>query len=120
SHLTAAVTSVGIKLNTYRVRVEVMEIDLNVKDMLPAFSLHLHLTKAERAPFLLQTVPPIKYLPADCALIGNAQMVDGCSREVLSLGVFAHRAVGAKVRCQLRHAFPHPPNPSGRNTLIVA
>ena len=46
SHRAAAVTSVGIKLNAYRVRIEVMEIDLNIKDMLPAFSLHLHFTKA--------------------------------------------------------------------------
>src|ERR1017187_8615058 len=73
SHWAAAVNSAGIKLNGYRVRVEVIEIDLNVEDMLLAFSLHRHFTKAQRRPFLFQTVLPIDQLPADRALIGNAQ-----------------------------------------------
>ena len=75
-----------------------MEIDLNVKDMLPAFSLHFYLTKAQRGPFLFQIAFPINHLPADCAFFGNAQMAGGGSREVVLFGVFAHRAVGAELR----------------------
>ena len=47
-------------------------------------------------------------------------MVGGRSREVALLGVFAHRAVGGEVRCQPRHAFPHPLDPCGRNAIRVA
>jgi hypothetical protein len=46
SHWAAPVNSVGIKLNGYSVRVEVIEIDLNVEDMMLAFSLHLRFAEA--------------------------------------------------------------------------
>src|ERR1035438_6527015 len=119
SHWAAAVNTVGIKLNGYSARVEVIEIDLNVEDMLLAFSLHRHFTKAQRRPFLFQTMPPIKHLPANCPFFGTAQVVGGCGREVVLLGIFAHRAVSGKARSQPRHAFPHPPDPGRGHALCV-
>ena len=35
-------------------------------------------------------------------------------------GVFAHGAVGSKVRGQPRHAFPHPFDPGHGNAFFVA
>src|ERR1035438_9874947 len=105
SHWASPVNSVGIKLNGYGVRVEVTEIDLNVKDMMLAFCLHLQLTEAQRSPFLFQTLPPIKHLSANCPFFGAAQVVGGCSREIVLFGVFAHRAISGKARSQPRHAF---------------
>src|ERR1035437_9178107 len=56
SHWAAAVNTVGIKLNGYSIRAEVIEIDLNVEDMMLAFSLHRYFTKAQRRPFPFQTM----------------------------------------------------------------
>ena len=36
------------------------------------------------------------------------------------LSVFTHRAVGSEARSQLRHTFPHPCNPCGRNAVRVS
>ena len=103
----AAVDSVGIKLDPHRLGVEVIEIDLNLKTCCsPWFPPSLRRSAA--GPFLFQGVLPIDHLPADCAFIGSALTVGGRSREVVLLGVFAHRAVGGEARCQPRHAFPHP------------
>jgi SAM-dependent methyltransferase len=46
--------------------------------------------------------------------------VGGGGREVLLLGVFAHRAVGGKARCQPGHAFPHPLDPGRGNAALVS
>ena len=63
---------------------------------------------------------PIDDLPADCAFIGNAQMVGGSSRKVVLLSVYAHRAVGREARCQACHAFPHPLDPCRGNAALVS
>ena len=41
-HRSAAVDSVGIKLDSHRLRVEIIEIDFNLKNVLLRVSLNLH------------------------------------------------------------------------------
>src|SRR5208283_762289 len=67
-----------VKLYPHRLGVEVIEKDLNLKQVLIATSLNLHLAEVQRGPFLFQTVLPIDHLPADCAFVANSQTV-GCS-----------------------------------------
>jgi hypothetical protein len=76
--------------------------------------------EAQRSPLSLHLVPPIDHQPARCAFIRRALAVGGCSRKVVLLQVFAHRAAGGKDRRQPRHAFPHPCYPGGRNTILAA
>ena len=52
-------------------------MDLNVKDVLAAFSFRLHFTKAYRGPFLFQPVPPFDHLHASGALVVGAQTAVG-------------------------------------------
>jgi hypothetical protein len=45
-HRTIAVVAVGIELYSRRIRVEIIEIDLDLKHVLPSVGLDLHLTEA--------------------------------------------------------------------------
>ena len=103
-----------------RIGVEIVEIDFNLKNVPLRGEWQPSVLRRTSHLFLFQTVLPIDYLAADCAFIGTAQMVGGRGREVVLLGIFAHRAVGGEARCQPRHAFPHPRHPGRGNALLVA
>jgi len=64
SHRTAAVDTVGVKLYADRLRIEVVEIDLNLEYMLVPFGLDLQFAKEQGGPFLLNLMPPVDQLSA--------------------------------------------------------
>src|SRR5450759_2748687 len=95
----AAVHSVGVKFYPYTVGVKAAEIDLNFETM-PSFVTHdLHFAKAQRGPFLFQSVLPINHFRAHCTLINSALSVSRRGRDVMSFGVLAYRAVSRNLRC---------------------
>ena len=69
----AAVDSVGIKLDSHRIRVEIIEKDLDLKDVLVRVGLDLHVAEAQRGPFLFQSMLPIDHLPARLRLYSAAR-----------------------------------------------
>ena len=115
-----AVHPVGIELHAHGLRVEVMDGQLNLERMVLPVGLDLHGAKPERGPLLLHRVPPGDHLPAQRAVGGRARTVGRGSREVVLLGVLAHRTVGGEAWCQPRHALPHPRDPGGRDARLVA
>ena len=61
----------SVKLYSHCFGVEVMEINLNLKQVMLAASLNFYFTKVQCSPFLVQTVLPIDHLFADFAFIGG-------------------------------------------------
>src|SRR5216117_3404853 len=114
------VHSISIDLDSHRIRVEIVQIDFNPKNVPLRVSCNLHFTEVQRAPYPSQGVLPIDHLPPHCAFISGAFTVGGRSREVMLLGVFTHRAVNAKARRQPRHALPHAPDPCSGNAALVS
>ena len=51
--------SIGIEFDPHRLRVEIIEIQLNLKDVLLPVSLNLHVAEAQPGPFLFQSMSPI-------------------------------------------------------------
>ena len=97
-HRAVAVDSVGIELDSHRIRVKVIEINLSLKHVLIPIGLDLHFTEAQRGPLVLQGLMPIDQLPAYRALVGTT-LTEGCrTREVMLFSVFAHRADRRKAR----------------------
>jgi hypothetical protein len=70
-HRGTAHDAVGVKLYAHRLGVEFIEIHLHFKYVPVAVSLKFHFAEAKYSPFLVQSVPPIDYLFADCALVGS-------------------------------------------------
>src|ERR1019366_320576 len=117
---TASVDSVRIKLNSHRIRVEIVQKDFDFKHGAVRVGFDAQVSEAQRAPLPIDCMLPIDDLPADCAFIGNAQMVGGSSLKVVLLSVYAHRAVGREARCQACHAFPRPLDPCRGNAALVS
>ena len=92
-HGTVAVDAVRIELNFCRIRVELMKIDINLEYVLLPGGLDFHFTETQRGPLVFQGVPPIDHLLAHCAITGSTLTVGCRTREVVSLGIFAHSAV---------------------------
>src|ERR1035437_1919237 len=61
-HRTVAVDAIGIKLYSRRIRVEIVEIDLNLKHVLLPVGLNLHFTDAHRGPLLFHSMLAIATL----------------------------------------------------------
>src|SRR5487761_1568188 len=78
------------------------------------------ISEAQRTPFPIHRMLPIDHLFAYDPLGRHALAISGSSRKVAFLGIFAHGAMGGEARCQLRHAFPHPLDPSGGDTVLVS
>ena len=76
-HRDTAVDPVSIEFDPYGLRLEVIEVNMDVKDVLLAFGLHLHFAEAKRSPFLFQAVPPSDHLPAACSFFGTPQTEGG-------------------------------------------
>ena len=68
----ATVNAICIKPDPHGLRVEIVEIHLHFKYVVPAAGLQLHFAEAQRGPFLFQRVPPINQLRADGAFVGDA------------------------------------------------
>ncbi len=119
-HVSAACDVVGIKLYHHSFGVQVIEIHLHLKYVLDRICLHLHVTKAQRDPFLFQSMFPINYALAHCTFIVSSLTVGSCSREVVLLSVFTHRSVNGESGGQTCHAFTHSLDPSGWNAAFVS
>src|SRR5580704_14708967 len=99
--------AVGVELYAHRTRIDFAEVQLDFKYMPVARGLDLQYAEVYRVPVLVERTLPVGYCRADLALGGSPLKVGRRPRQVVSLGVFAHRAVGGKPRCQSRHALPH-------------
>ena len=84
--------SVRIKLDSHRIRVEIVQKDVDFKQVVVCVGFNPHVSEAQRTPLLIQRMLPIDHLPAHCAFICSALAVGGCSREIVLLGIVAHRA----------------------------
>src|ERR1700735_4832467 len=103
--------AVGVELYAHRIRIDFAEVQLDFKYMPVARGLDLQYAEVYRVPVLVERTLPVGYCRADLALGGSPLKVGRRPRQVVSLGVFAHRAVGGKPRCQSRHALPHAGDP---------
>jgi len=68
SDRTAAIDPIGTQLDSHEVRIEVMEIHLCLKEVLGCICLYLQVAKAERTPFLFQSMFPIDDVPPTAPL----------------------------------------------------
>ena len=78
-HLTpywsAAVDSVGIKLDSHRLGIQLADMDLILKHVPRLLSCDFYFSEVQVSPLAFHLLPPTDDPPADCSLIGSALTV---------------------------------------------
>src|SRR5450432_801844 len=94
-----AVLSIGVQLDSHRIRMKSMEKYLDGKPVLVPEGLNCYFSQSQRRPLLLEILLPFREMHAKSTVLSDTLLVVGRCRNVILLGVTSHRAARRKIRC---------------------
>ena len=106
-----------VELHTDGAGIEIVQKNLDLKEVLPIFLFHRGGSEAQGRPVLGELRLPMEQIRRPGALVRGALLKGQGSRQVMFLGVLADGAVGGKNRSQLGHALAHASNPAAQGFL---
>jgi len=104
-HLLAcrAVVAIGIQFHSHRMRVKLVEINLDLKHEMIAVGMGLHFTEAHPKPVLIDRVPPFDQILAHRSPIRRTRQISRRTRQVVC-SVYSRTARSAE-NCGVNRAM---------------
>src|SRR5271165_4177246 len=109
-----------VKLRRDGVRVEIVQKDLSLKQVLPLLLFDRRRAKSYCWPVLCELSSPVDQIRPHPTLVRGTLSEARGSGQIMLLGVLTDDAVRREKRGQPAHTLPHASNPAAGNSSIIA
>ena len=110
----------GEKLDAVGVRLQLALVDDNFEAMAAVLGFYLERAERDAAPSRGELLLPTGDFESEVAFPLGTRGISGGGRQVVILGILAHRATGGKGRREARHAFTNASQPFRRKPGLIA